>query len=440
MDDKVADARGQPRRSLPLISAREEATLPGFEMMLTGACNNRCGYCSTAWDLMEGREIKVVPRDVARAELERAYARGARRVVFAGGEPTLRRDLGEIVDDARAVGFEGRIVFTHARTAASRAGASWLAGMDTTSFHVSVQGGTAAAHDASVGVRGAFEQTTAGIRNLKAHGKRIRVNGVLTVDLLDSLDAFAALMLELRPDAVGIDSVRPWEGFDPGRASYAALVPPFSRYGQTIARALLTMERAGLTARATAVPPCFVPGAEHLVSQEVQDVDTIDLKRAVAPKYGQIRGQVKAPACAGCAYDARCPGIYARYAEIHGTDELRPIAAVRPRAPAHSPALPAALEPPLALALRRQLVREIGAAGVREVRAITDGTYELACYGPRGEVVVVLSEGGGGPDYATVGRFSVRYRRDPANPDVDLRLVDAVVRLLRRVEPLLARG
>lgn len=70
-----------------------------FEINLV--CNSRCGYCDLP--LNEGRyemsrgEIRHVFTDL--------YASGLRYVFVQGGEPTLRRDLPDVLDDLAAIGF-----------------------------------------------------------------------------------------------------------------------------------------------------------------------------------------------------------------------------------------------------------------------------------------------------------------------------------------------
>jgi MoaA/NifB/PqqE/SkfB family radical SAM enzyme len=407
-----------------------EWLVPAVEIPVTEACNNRCSFCTTAWSMTEKSfEPSDLSRETMRERLAEAYARGSRRVIFHGGEPTRRRDLGEIVEDARRAGYELVSIFTHARAAATEEGARWLTTMGVTSFMVSIQGGTAEAHDAAVGVPGAFVETVGGTRRLLALGQRVKVNGVLTRHLLDTLDAYARLMLELGPEEVGLDTIKPTGAFDRGRASYAELCPRLSPYAGALGDALVAMERGGVTARLTSFPPCLVPGAEHLVNEEPATVTSIKPIGKVFDKMVWRRDmQVKAPACARCAYDGLCGGVYVAYAEAYGLDELRPVE--RRRAPLAAPEpVP---EAPLTRALRALFVRPLvrrARFGIREVRRHEDGSHELRCFGPNGDLTILLARSGASPSYATTARFGVRYGGEP-----DLRFVDAVVAQLRRVE------
>jgi len=84
----------------PLVNlVRGRPVMAVFEINLR--CNSRCGYCDLP--LNEGRY------EMSRDEIHRVftdlYATGLRYVFVQGGEPTLRRDLPDVLDDLAAIGF-----------------------------------------------------------------------------------------------------------------------------------------------------------------------------------------------------------------------------------------------------------------------------------------------------------------------------------------------
>ena len=411
--------------------------LPKVEIHATDVCNNRCSFCTTGWLMREeGEELGHPPRALIRMRLEEAYKGGARRALFQGGEPTIRRDLGDLLADAHAIGYEATTIFTNARMAASRAGARWLAEMNVTWFQVSIQGGTAEAHDASVGAKGAFEQTVAGTRRLIALGQRVKINAVLTVHLLDTLREFGALMIDLRPEEIGLDTVKPSSAFGGPRESYARLLPSMSDYSEALRDALLAMEAAGLTVRLVSFPACLVPGAEHLVSEEAGTTQTQHHDGRLVNKQLWKRSlQVKADTCRTCAYDPVCGGVYTPYAELHGLAQLHPLKERREPVRGGRAALPAE-DSPFTRALRAMFVSAAPSAqvGVRVVRRLPDDSHELLCYGPGGETLVTIAPRDESPAYATTERFSVRYRPGPHGERPDERLLAALVQRLRRAE------
>jgi uncharacterized Fe-S cluster-containing radical SAM superfamily protein len=408
-----------------------DVELPKVEIHATDVCNNRCSFCTTGWLMREkGEDLGHPPREVIRAQLEDAYKNGARRALFQGGEPTVRRDLGDLLEDAHTIGYQATTIFTNGRMAASRAGARWLAGMNVSWFQISIQGGTAEAHDASVGAKGAFEQTVLGTRRLIEAGQRVKVNAVLTVHLLDTIREFADLMIDVKPEEVGLDTVKPAGAFEGPRESYAALVPSLSKYADAVRDAVLAMDRAGLVARLTSFPACLVPGAEHLVSEESGTTQTQQHKGRIVNKQLWKRSlQVKGERCGDCAYDPVCGGVYAPYAELHGVADLVPLAARKPSPPARLRALPDA---PLTRELRAMFLGK----AVREVRRLPDGSHELV----GGGWSVFIAPRSDAPAYAHTAKFSVRYKPAPDGARPDERVLRAIMKRLELAEDQLRKS
>jgi len=416
-----------------------DVELPKVEIHATDVCNNRCSFCATGWLMREqGEDLGHPPRAILRMQLEEAYAKGARRALFQGGEPTIRRDLGDLLADAHAIGYRATTIFTNARMAASRAGARWLAAMNVTWFQISIQGGTAKAHDASVGAKGAFEQTVLGARRLIDAGQRVKINAVLTVHLLDTIGEFGALMIDLRPEEVGLDTVKPSSAFDANRESYAELLPRMSTYSAAIRDAMIAMDQAGIVARLTSFPACLAPGAEHLLSEEAATTQTQQHRGNLVDKQRWKRSmQVKGERCGECAYHATCGGVYTPYAALHGLAELVPLRERREPARVRARRAP---DSPFTRALRAMLVRGAPAAvGVREVRRLPDDSHELTCFAPAGESTVLIAPRTDVPAYARTARFSVRYRPGSMGQRPDERLLTAIVKRLERAEESLRR-
>jgi cyclic pyranopterin phosphate synthase len=84
--------------AVPLVDAQGRR-ISYLRLSLTDRCNFQCSYCAPAGP--EGCEDPLARRDLARLVAIFA-ALGVRRVRLTGGEPTLRRDLLDVVRDVRA--------------------------------------------------------------------------------------------------------------------------------------------------------------------------------------------------------------------------------------------------------------------------------------------------------------------------------------------------
>jgi len=167
-----------------------------LRLSVTDRCNYRCSYC-----LPHGCPAEVGPPPLAVAEIERlarAFAAlGFWKVRLTGGEPTLRRDLTEIVERlARVPGFTRIGLTTNGSRLAGLVGALRRAGL--ASLNVSIDSLDPARFERITGP-GRLDDVLAGLEAAVAAGiPSVKVNAVLLRGLEDGeLDAFAALTRRL---------------------------------------------------------------------------------------------------------------------------------------------------------------------------------------------------------------------------------------------------
>lgn len=171
---------------------------PAIYWYLSFRCNLACTHCSvysspqvdTSGDLTTAQAMGVIDQ---MAELNVGGAN------LTGGEMLLRRDALEIIrataDRDIAVGLESNgILFTERFAALARE----LQERRLFTVAISLDGGTAAAHDAMRGA-GSFARTVRGLRLLARSGVRFSVQIVLTRANYPTLPQFYALAAELSP-------------------------------------------------------------------------------------------------------------------------------------------------------------------------------------------------------------------------------------------------
>ena len=159
---------GSHKRTLPVLS----------EIALTYKCNNRCTFCY-ANAPNRGDECP----EMTTAEVKRIIDRIADEahcptLSFTGGEPTLRADLPELVQYGSAKGLRVNLISNGIRVGdMDYARALAEAGLD--SAQISIEGGSAAVHDAITQHPGSWEAATQGVRNLRALGVHTHTNTTL---------------------------------------------------------------------------------------------------------------------------------------------------------------------------------------------------------------------------------------------------------------------
>ena len=74
------------------------AEIATFDFHVTSECSQECVYC---WGPME---IPAVDTDTGLAIVSKISSGGARRIVFTGGDPLQRADIGALIDHAAEQG------------------------------------------------------------------------------------------------------------------------------------------------------------------------------------------------------------------------------------------------------------------------------------------------------------------------------------------------
>ncbi|HEY4581602.1 MAG TPA: GTP 3',8-cyclase MoaA [Lysobacter sp.] len=111
-------------------------TFPYLRLSLTEACNFRCGYCLPDGYVPDGRPV-FLGRDEVRRLVAAFAGVGMRKLRLTGGEPTLRRDLVDIIGDVAGVPGISKIALTTNGTRLPAHVAPWReAGL--TSLNISV--------------------------------------------------------------------------------------------------------------------------------------------------------------------------------------------------------------------------------------------------------------------------------------------------------------
>jgi MoaA/NifB/PqqE/SkfB family radical SAM enzyme len=173
------------------LTARRRPVLVHFEVTLR--CNAACGFCDY-W--------KTDPS--ARATELKSFADAARffnpmLVTFTGGEPTLRRDLEDVISEVnRAISLKYLTLITHgAMLTPERAQSLWDAGVNQ--FNISLDY-LDERHDRARGIPNLAARIFSTIPTMRARGiDNIRFNTVIKNDNLDQI-----LPIVVRAEELGV--------------------------------------------------------------------------------------------------------------------------------------------------------------------------------------------------------------------------------------------
>ena len=269
-------------------------------------------------------EVETPTLEVLKRELEQGREQ-ADSVVFTGGEPSMRRDLLQLVSLARDLGYGPIQIQSNGRTFASLPYCEQLIGAGATEFSPALHGPTAALHDWLTRAPGSFAQTVTGIRNLRSMGQHVLTNSVVVRANFRNLVPLARLLVHLDVAQFQFAFVHPVGSV---ADAFTATVPRMALVAPHLMAALQVGRDGGRPVFTEAVPYCILPGYEEcVVETRIPRTRVVDAGVTVEDyrAYRLDQGKLKGPRCPGCVWFAECEGPWREYPETYGFDELEPV-------------------------------------------------------------------------------------------------------------------
>lgn len=144
------------------------------DIRVTESCNSRCTTCY-AWKNKPEGELTTEEIKEALHQLKEV---GIRNVVFIGGEPLLRKDIGALVKESSLLGFENRIIVTNGLLLKDKAEELLRNGI--THITVSIDG-VGETDDKIRGVPNSFARAVEGIRTVQRLKKDMDLDVAVTI-------------------------------------------------------------------------------------------------------------------------------------------------------------------------------------------------------------------------------------------------------------------
>ncbi|MFF3927069.1 radical SAM protein [Streptomyces hirsutus] len=300
-------------------------------LLLGYRCNEKCLFCGVGedkpiqWPLINERmydaqQIKQHIENLVEAGL------GERDVLeFSGGEPTIHRDVIDILSYARK-NFTGRILLfsNGVRFASESFTRDYLsAGVDNTI--ITLHGSHAELHDRISGTPGSFKHTVAGLERLHDAGHDLSVKFI--VNRLNYTDAehWAEFTSKRLPRArLMINGLALW-----GQSVVNAeeLSVRHSEVARHVESAVDRATRNGSNVGIYFMPACvFDPsywqffGYRYYKESVLEATSGAEEHRSIS--YSNCYNMPKA--CSGCVMQPRCTWAWKPYSDRYGLNELQP--------------------------------------------------------------------------------------------------------------------
>lgn len=173
-----------------------------MDLALTYRCNNACLHCYND----PQRKLDELDSATWKQILDKLWQIGIPHVVFTGGEPTLRKDLPELVGYAQQLGMVTGIN-TNGRRLSDNNFIKQLVKAGLDHVQITLESHDAAIHDAIVNHAGAWQQTTTGIRNVLASHLYVMTNTTLLRTNTAELEQTLKFLSELKVPTIGLNGL-----------------------------------------------------------------------------------------------------------------------------------------------------------------------------------------------------------------------------------------
>jgi len=173
-----------------------------MDLAVTYRCNNDCAHCYNARE----RSFPELDTGQWKRVLDKVWELGIPHVVFTGGEPTLRKDLPELIAHAEQ---NGQItgLNTNARRMSDLRFVESLVKAGLDHVQITVESSDPATHDKMVRCKGAFPQTIAGLKNALATPLFVMTNTTMLQTNVDTIPATLDFLAGLGVPTIGLNAL-----------------------------------------------------------------------------------------------------------------------------------------------------------------------------------------------------------------------------------------
>lgn len=300
-------------------------------------CNEDCLFC-----VRRGNQppIKFIPTREAQEILSKKRKQGYQEVYFDGGEPTLRKDLVQLIEFAKNQKYKAVNILTNAVLLSNQNLVKELLTVKNTknftlSFSVSLHSHKKNISEKLVGRTHTFNKTIKGIENLIENGcQNVSIYHIITSYNYRELPRFVDFIRKKFPPIREIT-------FSFIYPAGAALInkdiyPRLSRVEPYFQKALELCKKHSINfsiSTCGTIPLCFLKGYQDILlnQQELDQPEYVGLIDAgqdigyqlATPEFHQ-KTKIKGDFCRQCIYNDKCGGIWRTYVERFGIGELKP--------------------------------------------------------------------------------------------------------------------
>lgn len=299
-----------------------EKNIPYKLLRLGLECNANCLFCNVP---SESYPLEKMSTENAKREIAHLIsADNELRMDISGGEPTLRKDLEELIQYARKKGAKIIQLQTNGILLSDRKYVRDLKSAGLDKAFVALHSSNPGIHEYLVGKKGSFARCIMGIRNLLDQGIEVVLNPVITTKNYKCLPDYIEFIKENFPQikSMSLSVVQPR-----GRVKKNKyLVPRYRTISPYVRKALRAAKKYGLI---VCNPFCGLPlciGGWHRYLEHCAEYSENALRPEIKVMQRDSNlGKIKGIMCAECDLNNFCNGVWKEYIELYDFSDLSPV-------------------------------------------------------------------------------------------------------------------
>jgi MoaA/NifB/PqqE/SkfB family radical SAM enzyme len=313
--------------SVAICNSRHKNMQKRLEFHISYVCPNNCVFCSEKKQL-EKFEGRFIEKDIIEYNLTKSVKEGFGHITFTGGEPTLHPDIVELTGLAKSLGYKTYIGSNGGLFSSKIFCDKILPYLDEVCL--SIHGPNADLHNFLTKNKRSFSKLKKALTNIDKYPRDIFcfINIVVTkynFDCMEQIINFVGRYKKVKQ--VLVSNLAP-EGN--GLSNFEELSVPLEKIKRQVPNIVKAANKKSLNIRFFGMPTCILDGYEiysndiywspRLTLEKWKNGRKVILKKTYSQKPSRKR--VFAPKCGTCSKKGLCSGVFKKYVEVYGDDEL----------------------------------------------------------------------------------------------------------------------
>ena len=268
-------------------------------------CNNNCIFCSEADEYvkqLKKKSLQEIKKEIVQARKYYDF------ISFMGREPTLRKDIFDILEFAVKLDFKQVGVTTNGRMLSYPDFTQNILRTGIKQIGISLSGATAKIHDRQTQVQGSFQQTIQGIKNVikfKDPEISLLINFPLNRLNYFELNKMIKLVMNLGVKEINI-----------------LFISPLSKRSRT-KKIVMKMSELGKYIFKTIKPYLNKSDVKFLMIEFLPCSLSKEARNYFFPCLEKNSNKVRIPLCKNCPYKNKCDGVLQGYIDLYGINEFK---------------------------------------------------------------------------------------------------------------------